>query len=212
MTYTLEAKVIRAGVRLVLATWALLAATATARAQIGVVDASSSGGRLQLRPFGSVYVPVGGQRDLLMNGLGVGTQASWRVARRLAISGTFGWTQTMDRVTPGDQVLDIIQYDAGVEGRLPAWRSGASWTTGDLWEITPFVGIGLGGRTHNYRDLDVAAKTVFEAYGATGADVDIGGTGLRFEVRDHLSRFKPPGRVSRTRNDLALRAGLVVRV
>jgi hypothetical protein len=111
-------------------------------------------------------------------------------------------------------MLDIFQYDVGVEGRAPAWRSGASWTTGDPWEITPFVGVGLGGRTHNYRDLDAAAKTVFEAYGATGADVDIGGNRLRFEVRDHLSRFKPlaPGGASKTRNDVALRAGLVVRV
>jgi hypothetical protein len=110
-------------------------------------------------------------------------------------------------------VLDIIQYDAGVEGRVPAWRSGESWSTGDMWDITPFVGIGLGGRTHTYRDLDVALKTVFEAYGATGAEAAIGETGLRFEVRDYLSRFKPlaGGRTSKTRNDVALRAGLRVR-
>jgi hypothetical protein len=195
----------------VVATGALLVATATSRAQSRVVAASSLDGKLELRPFLSVYVPMGSQRDLLMDGLGVGTQASWRTSRRLAISGTFGWTQTKDRITP--QVLDIIQYDAGVEGRLPAWRSGGSWSTGDVWEITPFVGIGLGGRTHNYRDVDIAAKTVFEAYGATGAAVNIGGTGLRFEVRDYLSRFKLPvgGRASKTRNDVALRAGLNVR-
>ena len=213
-THTLAAQVIRAGVRLALVTAALLVATATSRAQSAVVATSSRDGRLELRPFGSVYVPTGSQRDVLMNGLGVGTQASWRASRRLAINGSFGWTQTMDRVTPGDQVLDIFQYDTGVERRLPAWRSGVSWTTGDPWEITPFVGIGLGGRTHNYRDLDVAAKTVVEAYGATGADANIGGTGLRLEVRDHLSRFKPPrgGRTSKTRNDVAVRAGLRVRL
>ncbi len=211
-TQTLLGKVIRRRVWLALATGALLVATVTSRAQTGVVAASSLTGKFELRPFVSVYVPVGSQRDLLMDGLGVGTETSWRASRRLAISATFGWTQTKDRITP--QMLDIFQYDVGVEGRVPVWRSGASWTTRDPWEITPFAGIGLGGRTHNYRDLDVAAKTVFEAYGATGADVDIGGNKLRFEVRDYLSRSKPPAgaRASKTRNDVAFRAGLIVRV
>jgi hypothetical protein len=211
-THTLAANVIGRRVWLLLATAALLAAPATAPAQSAVLAATSSGGRLELRPFVSVYVPVGSQRNVLMDGLGVGTQASWRASRRLAISGTLGWTHTKDRITP--QMLDIFQYDVGVEGRGPVWRSGASWTTGDPWEITPFAGIGLGGRTHNYRDLDVAAKTVFEAYGATGGDVDIGGNKLRFEVRDYISRSKPPAgaRARKTRNDVALRAGLIVRV
>lgn len=211
-THTLAVKVIRWRVWLVLATGALLVATATSRAQSGVAAGSSLGGRLELRPFLSVYVPIGSQRQLLMDGLGVGTQASWRASRRVAISGTFGWTQTKHRIGP--QVLDIFQYDAGVEGRVPAWRSGGSWSTGSLWEITPFVGIGLGGRTHNYRDLDGGSKTVFEAYGATGAEADLGETGVRFEVRDYLSRFKPlaGGRASKTRNDVAVRAGLSVRL
>lgn len=211
MTYTLAANVIRAAIRLVLASTALLVAMSTSRAQSTVATASDLGGKLEVRPFVSVYVPIGSQRDMLMDGLGVGTQASWRVARRLAVTGTLGWTQTKDRITP--QMLDIFQYDAGVEGRFPAWRSGGSWATGNPWEITPFAGFGLGGRTHNYHDLHVAAKTVFEAYGAAGAAVDIAGTGLRFEGRDYLSRFNPPAGATggKTRNDVALRTGLVVR-
>jgi hypothetical protein len=206
------AKLVHRRVRLVLATGALLVGPATSRAQSGVIAARSSGDKFELRPFVSVYVPVGSQRELLMDGLGVGTQALWRVSRRLAISGTFAWTQTKDRITP--EVLDIFQYDAGVEGRIPAWRSGGSWSTGGAWEIMPFVGIGLGGRTHHYRDLEVAAKTVVEAYGAAGAETAIGESGLRVEVRDYLSRFKAPagGGASKTRHDVALRAGLIVRV
>jgi hypothetical protein len=45
-----------------------------------------------------------------------------------------------------------------------------------------------------------------------GTEAAIGETGLRFEVRDYLSRFKPlaAGTASKTRNDVALRAGLKV--
>jgi hypothetical protein len=212
-THTRATIVIRRGVGPLLATGALLVATATLRAQTEVVAASSSGSKLELRPFVSVYVPIGSQRDLLMDGLGVGAQVSWRASRRLAISGTYGWTQTKDRVTPGDRVLDIFRHDVGLEGRVPAWRSGGSWSTGDPWDITPFVGIGLGGRTSNYRDLDVASMTNFEAYGAAGGEADIGGTGLRFEVRDYVSRSKTVagGRRSETRTDVALRVGFTLR-
>jgi hypothetical protein len=211
--HTLATMFIRRGVRPLLATGALLVVSTTSRAQSAVVAASSSGSKLELRPFLSVYVPIGRQRDLLMNGLGVGTQALWRASRRLAISGTFGWTQTKDRVTPGDRVLDMFQYDVGLEGRVPAWRSGRSWSTGDLWEIAPFVGIGLGGRTSDYRDLDVASMTNFEAYGAAGGEAVMGEAGLRFELRDYVSRYGgiAGGRAGKARTDVALRVGLIVR-
>ncbi len=116
-------------VSLMLAAGALLIISTTSRAQSGAVAASNSGSRFELRPFVSVYVPVGHRRNLLMDGLGIGTQGSWRVSRRFAMSGAVSWTQTKDRTSP--PAVDIVQYDVGVERRTPASRSGRSSSTGD---------------------------------------------------------------------------------
>jgi hypothetical protein len=153
-------------------------------------------------------VPTGDQRDLLKDAVLVGAQASWRVIPQLAVTGTFGWAPSKDRVTAGDQTLDLYQYDVGAEARAPAWHNAGSW------DFTPFVGLGVGGRTYNYRDLDdVDAKTNIAGYGALGGEVGFGRLGLRVEGRDYISRFEPliGEGDTKSRNDVTLAAGLTVR-
>jgi hypothetical protein len=207
-TRTLTTTIIRRAILTTLGLGALLVATASAGAQDEVLTTRSASSRFELRPIVGAYVPTGDQRDLLKDAVLVGAQGSWRVIPHLAITGTFGWAPSKDRVTAGDQTLDLYQYDIGAEGRAPSWFSGGSW------DFTPFVGLGVGGRTYNYRDLDnVDAKTNVAGYGALGGEVGLGRVGLRLEARDYVSRFEPltGSGDAKTRNDVTLAAGLTVR-
>ena len=179
---------------------ALTLSAATAKAQ-------NIGGSFELRPFVGAYIPTGDQRDLLKDAVLTGAQLSWRAIPALAITGSFGWSPTKDRVTPGNQTLDIYQYDVGAELRS------ASLYKGTLWDFSPFVGLGLGGRTYNYRDLDVDSKTNFDGYAALGGDIGFGPLGLRIEGRDYVSQFKPltGSGDTKTRNDIGVTVGVSYR-
>jgi len=168
-------------------------------------DVRSSNG-FELRPYVGAYIPTGDQRDILKDAVLVGGQASYRLLPQLAITGTVGWAPSKDRVTPGDETVDLWQYDLGAELRAPAWQT---WGTLDF---TPFIGLGGGGRTYNYRDLDVDAKTNIAGYGVLGGEIGFGRLGVRLEARDYVSRFKPfDGSDSKTRNDVTVATGVTLR-
>ena len=167
---------------------------------------SQSSGNFEIRPYVGAYLPTGDQRDILKDAILVGAQASYRLIPQLAITGTLGWSPTEDRVGAG-QTLDLLQYDVGAELRAPAWVQRASW------DFSPFVGLGVGGRTYDYRDLDIDAKTNVAGYGALGGEFGFGQFGLRIEGRDYVSRFKPltGSGETKTRNDVAVAAGLTIK-
>jgi hypothetical protein len=164
-------------------------------------------GPFELRPFVGAYIPTGEQRDVLRDAVHVGAQASYRLTRQLAVTGTFGWSPSKDRISAENESVDVFHYDVGVEGRAP------SWLRGRAWDFTPFVGLGLGGRTYDYGERDVDALSRFAGYGALGAEFGVGRVGVRFEARDYLSRFTPSARRrdEDTRNDVTVAVGLTVR-
>jgi hypothetical protein len=209
-TRTFTTTLVRRAILTSLGLGGLLVAGTNAGAQdqmLATAGAGGTGGALELRPYVGAYVPTGDQRDLLKDAVLVGAQASWRATRHVAITGTFGWSPSKDRVTAGDQTLDLYQYDVGGEARATSWYSGGSW------DFTPFLGLGIGGRTYNYRDLDVDSKTNVAGYGALGGEFGFGRAGLRLEARDYVSRFEPltGSGEAKTRNDVTLAAGLTVR-
>ena len=189
---------------LVALTIAGLGATPTvARSQ----DVGLEAGRpFELRPFAGAFVPTGMERHLLHDAFFAGAQGSYRILPVLAATGSFGWSPNKDYLTRGTPSLDVLQYDVGLEGRA------ASWMRGTEWELTPFVGAGVGGRTFTYRDFDADSQTNFTGYGALGGELGFGRLGARFEARDYLSRFTPlvRGGASDTHNDVTLSAGLTV--
>jgi hypothetical protein len=162
----------------------------------------------EIRPYVGAYLPTGDQRDLFKDAILVGAQGSYRFNRVLALTGTVGWSPTEDRLTAGQETVDLLQYDIGAEVRAPSWLAGESW------DFTPFIGLGVGGRTYDYRDRDdVDAKTNVAGYGALGGEFGFGKLGLRIEARDYVSRFEPLIGTgdAKTRNDVAVAAGLTFR-
>ena len=192
-------------VRVVAAAAVFALTAAFVPASLEAQDVRSSNG-FELRPYAGAYIPTGTQRDLLKDAVIVGGQASYRLLPQLALTGTVGWAPSKDRVTPGDQTVDLWQYDLGAELRAPSWQT---WGTLDF---TPFVGLGGGGRTYHYRDLDVDQKTNVAGYGVVGGEIGFGRFGLRLEARDYVSRFKPfDGGDSKSRNDVTVASGFTLR-
>ena len=184
------------------ALFSVSALATTAAAQDAVVHSNG----FELRPYVGAYIPTGNQRDLLRDAVLVGGQASYRLNPNIAVTGTLGWSPSKDRITPGDQTLDVWQYDLGAEFRAP------SWITAGTMDFTPFVGLGAGARTYNYRDLDVNAKTNAAGYGVLGGELGFGRIGWRLEARDYVSQFKPfDGGDSKTRNDVTIATGLTLK-
>jgi hypothetical protein len=189
------------------------AVAAFALAAVGTINVGAQDitpvrrGAFELRPYVGAYIPTGEQRDLLKDAVLVGAQASYSIRPQLALTGTFGWSPSKDRITIGDQTLDLFQYDLGVEGR---W---ANAYVAPSWRFEPFAGLGVGGRTYRYRDLEVDSKTNVAGYGALGGEFGFGRVGLRIEARDYVSRFEPliDDGDAKTRNDVTLAAGLTVK-
>jgi hypothetical protein len=169
---------------------------------------ASSDGIVEVTPYAGAFIPTGSARTLLKNALLAGGQLSVRIVPQLAAVGTFGWTPNNDRTIVGAPTLDVYQYDLGIQAR------GAGWFQGDGWDFTPFAGVGGGGRTYNYRDLNLNTTTDVDGYGSVGADLGYGRLGLRIEGRDYLSQFHPLNGVGPTtnHNDVAISAGLRVRL
>ncbi len=93
----------------------------------------------------------------------------------------------------GEAKLDRFSYDIGGECRLPRMRTDAPVN------VKPFIGIGAGARTSNFRNVDAATTTHAAAYASAGAEVGLGRVRLRLEARDY---------VTKRGSDVAILAGL----
>jgi hypothetical protein len=153
---------------------------------------------------GGGLVPTGVQRSVIKDAHMTAAQVSYAVRPAFAITGTVGWARSRDLASAGDPKLDIFTYDLGAEARTPEWFKGRSVT------FRAFAGAGAGARSYNHRKLDVDATHDIAGYGAVGGELGMGRVGLRLEVRDYATGFKPlgGGGTADTRNDLAILAGL----
>lgn len=164
--------------------------------------------RFEVRPYAGAYIPTGDQRNAVKDAVLAGVQLSWLPIQRLAITGTFGWAGSKDKLNPGDQSLDIYSYDVGGEWRPPAFYRSSTWS------FLPFVGAGVGGRTYDYQDVGNGTSSDFDGYGALGGEFGFGIWGIRLEGRDYVSQFKNPtgpDNGTKTRNDITIAAGVSVR-
>ncbi|MDB4906101.1 MAG: hypothetical protein JWO05_885 [Gemmatimonadetes bacterium] len=161
----------------------------------------------EFRATSGGLVPIGSQRAAIKRADYSAAQLSWLARPALAITGTLGWARSRDLAATNDPRLDVFTYDVGAEARTSQWFAGKAVT------FTPFVGAGAGARSYNYRSLDVDATHNLAAYGAAGGELGMGRVGVRLEVRDYTSGFKPlaGGGTSERRNDVVIMAGLRLR-
>jgi hypothetical protein len=138
-------------------------------------------------------------RNDLPNAWFMGGQGGLEMNRNLHLVGTVAW---MPNRTSRD--VSAYAYDAGVESFRP-------YALGERWEIRPFLGAGLGGRTYVDHGNGDHSETNFAAYGALGTELQLDRLAMRVEARDYLTRFKGlAGELeSETRNDLALVSSFV---
>ena len=149
-------------------------------------------------------VPTGAQRDAIKRSNLTVAQLSYLLRPRIAVTGSVGWARSRDIATLGAPRLDVFTYDLGTEFRAPAWITGHGTT------FMPFAGVGAGARSYNYRSLEIDARHNVSAYVGVGGELGIKRVGLRLEVRDYVSGFKPlaGGGTAATGNDLVVMAGL----
>ena len=156
-----------------------------------------------LVPSGAM-LPTGAQRGAIKRGNLTAVQLSYVVHTNFAVTSTFGWARSRDIASDGDPKLDVFTYDVGAEARAPRLTAGKTMT------FSSFAGAGVGGRSYNYRKLDVDATHNLSAYASAGAEFGIRRLRMRLEARDYVSGFKPLAGegAARTGNDIVLMAGL----
>jgi hypothetical protein len=173
---------------------------------------------LELRPVAGGLLPTGAQRDVLKPAGSLGGQVGWHFHENFALTGAFAWAATRDKTTDirssplftgRQEQVDVFDYNVGVEAGLPI-------VVAPSWTITPYVGLGGGGRSYHYRDVPgFSAETAPVGYGALGVDVlPAGPVGLRVEARDNVTGFKGlRGEYAdrKARNDVQLSAGVALR-
>jgi hypothetical protein len=180
------------------ATAAALFLPSAARAQ----DAPESNDRWEFTVPGGQLLPTGDQRDVVQRGGLTAVQLSYLARPSLAVTTTVGWARSRDVATADHPKLDVFMYDIGAELRAPRWIDGRV-------TFSPFVGIGGGARSYNYRSLTMDATHNLAAYASVGGEIGMGPVALRLEARNYLAGFKPlDGQgASETRNDVALLFG-----
>lgn len=149
-------------------------------------------------------VPTGAQRAALKDAPISTAQLSYVVRSRFAVTAAVGWARSRDLVAEGDPKLSVFTYDVGVEARAPHSLSR------DAGTLTPFVGVGAGGRSYDHRGRDVDATHGLAGYAAAGAELGLGRMRLRLEARDYVRGFRPlvGGGEAVARNDVMIMAGL----
>jgi len=187
----------------VLTTIALLAFAAPLAAQ-----SSATPRRVlpEVRPLVGVYLPTGRMRDDFEAATLLGLQGAFELSRSVHLTATTSWTRGHNKFDMASGRTNLWQYDLGAEANLLRPLGGG-------WQLHPFVGAGLGGRTYDYRAKGVATQTCTAGYGSLGSELQKGAVALRLEGRDYVSCFESPvtGEQS-TRNDVGLAVGLAYHV
>jgi Outer membrane protein beta-barrel domain len=183
-----------------LAALALVAFAGPARAQDGEVS-----GRLHLSPYVGAFVPTGSQRNQFKDAVLVGATASYDMLPYTSVVASFGWAPTEEKGL--SRTLDLYQYDLGLQGQYP-------FDVGHGLTLTPFLGGGIGGRTYEFRNVDIGSETDFAGYFSGGATLQYRQASLSMTARDYISHYNGIGLadVSTTRNDLSLFASIGVRL
>lgn len=202
--YQRVAQIMLATAMLVGGNQAAVAQATTEQQTTNQQSATDRPSRWQFLVNSGILFPTGDQRDLFRRANLTAAQLTYVVRPGLAVTTIVGWARGRDRATVGEPKLDIFTYDVGAELRPARWMAGKTIT------FSPFVGLGAGGRSYHYHSLDVAAAHNLSAYVSAGGEIVHRRIGVRFELRDYVTGFKPliGAGSSSARNDVVTMLGL----
>ena len=149
-------------------------------------------------------IPTGAQRHDLQRANITAAQVTYVLRPDLAITGSLGWARSRDLASIARPNIDVFTYDLGAEFRSTRWANGQATT------FSPFVGVGVGGRSYNYHGPHVDATHNPAGYLSAGGEFGRGRVRLRLELRDYVTGFKPFNGVGSgsVRNDVTAIIGL----
>ncbi len=161
---------------------------------------------LELRSFVGAFVPTAKQSNDFKTATTVGAQLAWEMSENFHLLGSYAWTHGHNKFAFSDDRTYISQYDVGVE--MNHFRE-----LSESWVFRPFVGLGAGARTYDYRATGIGSRTCAAGYGAVGMEMQWVIIAFRAEARDYLTCFESPmtGR-KQTRSDLGLTFGLAYHI
>ena len=183
-------------------------AIAVAAAAALVPSVSQAQGRFESRSRIGAFIPTGDHRQELDNALMMGSAAGFRLSQNLSVVGSVVWSTSNAKAIAGQPEVKVYSYDVGAEYRV------ADVGLGREWQLRPFVGGGVGGRTYDSDIAGASTDTDLAGYGALGIQADYKKVGFRIEARDYVSRYnglQGEGE-STTRNDVGLTAGIAFRL
>lgn len=157
-----------------------------------------------IRFTSGALVPTGTQRNSFKDARLSAAALSWRLSSSLAITGSFSWAPSRVVDAIDRTKVDVFTSDLGLEVRMP------ELTPSHAISVRPFAAAGGGVRTYNYRAPGIETTNDPAGFLAVGSDVGLGRVGVRFEVRDYVSRFTPliGNAAAEARNDLVMSIGL----
>lgn len=156
----------------------------------------------ELRPFVGAYMPSGAMRDMMKSSTLFGIQGAFEVNPHLHLIGTFSWSPSHNKFTGYDENVSIYSYDVGAE-------LGLVRPLGSGWQFKPFLGLGAGARTYDYKSTVFSTQSWAAGYGALGTEFQLNPVALRLEARENFFGYKSPlpNGSSATRNDAAILFG-----
>lgn len=160
--------------------------------------------RPEFRPIAGVLIPTGGLKDVFETAETFGGQLALEITPAFHVVSTVAFTHGHNKFIGVENRTNVWQYDAGVElNPFPQ--------IGSTWELRPFLGVGLGARTNDYKATTLKTTTCMAGYGAIGTELQRGMIAFRVEGRDYLTCQESPfNGVKKTRNDIRLNFGIAL--
>lgn len=180
---------------------AVFAALVMATLVGGIATSAAAAVTPELRPFVGAFIPTGTQRDILKDAVFVGGQGGVEVAQSLHVIGTLAYAPSKSKSSG----VCVYQYDTGIETFRPYQMT-------ERWQMRPFLGAGLGGRTYVDHNNGDHSETIFAAYGSLGTEFQLDHLAFRLEGRDYMTRFKglQGNQGAESRNDVSVVSALAI--
>jgi hypothetical protein len=161
----------------------------------------------EIRPFVGAFIPTSDHRQDFKAATVVGGQAALELNENFHVLSSVSFMYGHNRFGVGNTDNTYIwQYDVGGEMNLVNEMA-------NDWFFRPFVGLGAGARTYDYRATGMKSKTCTAGYGALGTEFQNGPVALRIEGRDYLTCFQSPITGKRqTRNDATFALGMAFHI